>query len=436
MEHLNTQATSRADETGFASLWSATAVPGIAFPSLSGDAQADVAVVGAGYTGLSAALHLAERGISVIVLEAHEPGWGASGRNGGQVIPGLKYDPPELLAMFGSDLGQRMIDFVGQAPELVFQLIQRHGIDCDARRCGWIQPAHNTAMEPVLRRRAESWAAQGADVEILDRARTAEYIGTEIYRSAWLDKRGGALNPLSYARGLARSAQAAGARIHSSTPVGHLQAKGGAGFELKTAHGTVSARQVILATNGYTDGLWPGLRQSIIPAHSFQVATAPLADRVRRTILPYGQVCSDSRRLLLYFRIDSGGRLVMGGVGTFGAPRSTEVFQHLVRAVRHLFPQVDATYNFHWYGRVAMTMDHLPHLHEPAPGLLTALGYNGRGVAMATALGSLLARRASGEAPASIPMPVTPIRRIPLHPLRRVYVGAVRTYYRIRDVAA
>ncbi len=436
MNDALTQQAKQAEPTSFASLWSTTAEPGIAFPPLTGNAQADVAVVGAGYTGLSAALHLRECGASVIVLESQEPGWGASGRNGGQVIPGLKYDPPELLHIFGRDLGDRIVDFVGQGPELVFRLIERHGIVCDMRRCGWIQPAHNAAMEPVLQRRAESWIARGADVEILDRTRTAEYIGSDAYRSGWLDKRGGTLNPLSYARGLAAAAQVAGARIYAATPVTGLALDGRSGFVLTTPRGIVSARQVILATNAYTTDLWPGVRQSIIPVHSFQVATTPLPDQVRRSILPHGQVCSDSRRLLLYFRIDGSGRLLMGGGGTLSEPRSTLVFRHLRGAVEHLFPQVRATFEFYWYGRVAMTADHLPHLHEPVPGLLTALGYNGRGIAMATALGTILARRAGGEAPDSLPMPITPVHRIPLHAFRRLYVGAARTYYRIRDVAS
>ena len=430
------QRAKQVERTSFASLWSTTAEPGIAFPLLIGNAQADVAVVGAGYTGLSAALHLGECGASVIVLESHEPGWGASGRNGGQVIPGLKYDPPELLQMFGGDLGDRIADFVGQAPELVFRLIERHGIVCDAYRCGWIQPAHNAAMEVVLRRRAESWMARGANVEILDRARTVEYIGSDAYRAAWLDKRGGTLNPLSYARGLARAAHVAGTRIYSASPVTRLAPDGSKGFVLTTPRGSVNARQVILATNAYTTDLWPGVRQSIIPVHSFQVATTPLPDQVRRSILPHGQVCSDSRRLLLYFRIDESGRLVMGSGGTLGEPQSTLVFRHLKDAVRHLFPQVHATYEFHWYGRVAMTVDHLPHLHEPVSGILTALGYNGRGIAMATAFGTLLARRAAGEAPNSLQIPITPVHRIPLHAFRRLYVGAARAYYRTRDMAS
>lgn len=423
-----------ADPAAIRSVWQETAAPRVEYPALAGKVTADVAVVGAGYTGLSAALHLAEAGLRVTVIDAREPGWGASGRNGGQVIPGLKYDPPEMLAKYGPDLGARITAFVGNTPQLVFDLIARHGIACDARRCGWIQPAHNAQLEGVLKRRAESWAATGADVETLDKARVAELLGTNAYLGGWLDRRAGALNPLSYARGLAAAAARQGVAIHGATPATRLD-KVADGYVVHTPHGQIRAGQVILATNGYTGDLWKGLRQTIVSMHSYQVATDPLPEAVRATILPQGQVSSDSRRVLLYFRLDREGRFLMGGVGATGEGTKPADFAHLVRAARQLFPQVMQDFTFNWYGRVALTMDFLPHLHELAPGLHTALGYNGRGVGMATALGSLLARRVQGEPAAELPFPTTTQTRIPFHFLRNFYVAATRTYYRLRDKA-
>lgn len=431
---LSADPSATADPAAIRSVWEETARPGAEYPALAGKVATDVVVVGAGYTGLSAALHLAEAGVGVTVIDAREPGWGASGRNGGQVIPGLKYDPPEMLAKYGPDLGARMAEFVGNTPQLVFDLIARHGIDCDARRCGWIQPAHNAALEGLLRRRAESWAATGADVELLDRARVAELLGTGAYRSGWLDRRAGALNPLSYARGLAAAAARLGVAIHGATPATRLE-KTAEGYTVHTPQGEIRAGQVILATNGYTGDLWKGLRQTIVSMHSYQTATDPLPEAVRATILPQGHVSSDSRRVLLYFRLDREGRFLMGGVGATGEGTKPQDFAHLVRAARQLFPQITQDFTYNWYGRVALTMDFLPHLHELAPGLHTALGYNGRGVGMATALGALLARRVQGEPASALPFPTTPRTGIPFHFLRNVYVAATRTYYRLRDTA-
>lgn len=424
-----------ANPAGMQNVWELTAPAAAAYPALQGTVTADVAVIGAGYTGLSAALHLAMAGTGVVVIDAREPGWGASGRNGGQVIPGLKYDPPDMLAKYGPDLGARMTEFVGQTPQLVFDIIARHGIDCDARRCGWIQPAHNAALEGLLKRRAESWAATGADVERLDAARVAELLGTEAYRSGWLDRRGGSVNPLAYARGLAAAAARAGARIHADTAATGLE-RDGAGWIIRTAGGQIRAGTVILATNGYTGHLWPGLRQSLVSMHSAQVATDPLPDHVRSTILPQGHVSSDSRRVLLYFRLDRDGRFLMGGVGPTREARGASDFAHLIKAARQLFPQLTQPFTCNWYGRVALTMDFLPHLHELAPGLHAAMGYNGRGVGMGTAMGTLLARRALGEPAGALPFPTTDCRAIPLHPLRNIAVAATRAYYRLRDITA
>src|SRR5215468_5891014 len=189
------------------SLWAATAPPAPPTPPLAQSARADVCVVGAGYAGLSTALHLAERGVRTVVLEAHEPGFGGSGRNGGQVIPGLKYDPDDLVAMFGAEAGGHLVRVAGGAADTLFGLIARHGIDCEARKCGWIQPAFAAADVPVVERRAEQWQRRGAPVEVIDRDTVRRLVGSPIYHGGLLDRRGGSVQPLSYARGLARAVQ-------------------------------------------------------------------------------------------------------------------------------------------------------------------------------------------------------------------------------------
>ena len=416
-----------------ASRWAATATRPPPCPPLAGDARADVAIVGGGYTGLSAALRLAEAGVRAVVLEAQEPGWGASGRNGGHVIPGLKQDPDELLALLGPEAGQQAIETSAAAADLVFELIGRHAIDCQALRQGWIQVGHRPSALPVLRRRYEQLAARGFAVDWLDAQAATALIGPERYAGGWIDRRGGTLQPLSYARGLARAAQAMGAVIHGRTPATAL-VREARGWRVDTPAGAVRAETVLLASNGYTDDLWPGLKQSVVPVYSVQVATTPLGDNLGRAILPGGQCVSDTHRLLWYFRKDAAGRLLMGGGGSAYARDLPRLAAGLRRRVKALLPEHDETaFAFAWGGRVALTADHLPHLNELAPGLLAGLGYNGRGVAMATMMGHVLAERALGLAAPHYRFPASPLRPIPLHALRGVAVTALRMYYRLRD---
>jgi glycine/D-amino acid oxidase-like deaminating enzyme len=416
------------------SLWVATARPAPATPQLDESRHADVAIVGAGFSGLAAALRLAESSASVVVLEAGEPGWGASGRNGGQVIAGLKWDPDELVAMLGVEAGEHLARVAGAAPDTVFDLIERHGIDCEARRCGWIQPTFADADNALAERRVEQWQRRGAPVSILDREQACRLVGSPIYRGGWIDRRAGSLQPLSYARGLARAAQAAGALVCADSRVVAL-ARDGRRWRVGTAHGpTVTADNVLLATNGYSDGLWPQLRQSVIAANSFQVATERLPDALRRTVLPEGQVASDTRKLLLYYRADHDGRLIMGGRGTFGEPSGPADYRHLEAVIGLVFPQLKGTRcEFHWSGRVALTRDHLPHVHRPTPGLTLLLGYNGRGVAMATTLGTMVGANLAAPDANPLPLAATAIRPIPLHSLHRIYATAVLQMYRISD---
>ena len=416
------------------SLWTATAPAGPACPPLLGEVEAEVAIVGGGYTGLSAALHLAERKVSVVLLEAREPGWGASGRNGGQVIPGLKEDPDEVERIMGPTFGRRAVRLSAAAPDLVFDLVARHGIACDAVRAGWIQPAPDEAGVRLQQARVRQWERRGAPVEWLDRGAVSIALGTGLYEGGLLDRRGGSLQPLAYARGLAAAAIRAGARIHGRTAARRLE-RVGPGWRLLTPYGAVRARMVLVCTNGYTDGLVGGLAQALVPVTSVQVASAALSDNVRRSILPGGEAASDTRRLLVYFRLDPAGRLVIGGRGAYGERGIRAAQARLRRLAHRIFPQLpdDLRWERAWGGFVALTEDHLPFLVEPEPGLVAAGGYNGRGVAMATAMGRVLADKASGVPDAELDFPVTRLRPMPLHALRRPVIALAVAVKAVQD---
>lgn len=423
----------RSDAAPAQPLWAVTARPGVEFQALDGAVNAQAAVIGAGYTGLSAALHLSELGRDTVLLEQREIGMGASGLNGGQVIAGVKSDPDELLQRFGPQLGQQMIATVGAGPALVFDLVRKHAIDCDAIRNGWIQAATSPRAITAIRARVEQWRGHGADAELLDSQAISRLIGSDCYCGGWIDRRGGTVQPLSYARGLARAAQRAGARIHVHSPAVNLS-RDGANWHIDTPRGRVTAPTVILATNAYTDGLVEPLRRSLVVVPSFQVATAPIPLALRSTILPQQQSVSDTGDLLRYFRLDADGRLLMGSRGAFDRTPTPQSARHLYRAVREIYPALnDIEFEYHWSGLVAITADRLPHLHRLAAGLFAGVGYNGRGIAMATTMGRLLARLASGESDDDLSFPVSEVRPLRLHRFARLAARAAMEFLRVRD---
>jgi glycine/D-amino acid oxidase-like deaminating enzyme len=416
------------------SLWAATAAAPPPTEALRESTRVDVLVIGGGYAGLSTALHLAQRGIGVVVLEAREIGFGGSGRNGGQVIPGLKYDPDDLIRMYGAEHGEKLIRFVGATADMVFDLIATHHMDVPHTRKGWIRGAHTREALAVAHRRADQWRRHGVDARSLDAAQAAELLGTDRYLGGWLDPRAGKIQPLSYVRGLARAAMNAGARVHTDTPAAKLERQGTQWVATTSGGATVTADRVVMCTNAYGGDLWPGLKTSIIDANTFQVATKPLPDTVRDSILPQGHVSSDTRNLLLYFRQDHQGRLLMGGRGPFREPKGPADWSHLERVMVKMFPQVAGTpFEFRWCGRVAITRDYLPHLHEPEPGLLIDIGCQGRGVGLQTAMGRAMADYVAGGDRSALPVPVSSIKPFPLYALRRLYVNAVVTWYRMND---
>jgi len=415
------------------SLYADTARPPADTPPLDGDKRASVCVIGGGFTGLSSALHLAQDGADVVVLEQHEPGWGASGRNGGQVNPGLKHDPDTVEKDFGPDLGGRMIRMSWNAPNVVFDLIARHQITCEASQTGTMRAAWQRNNVSDIQSAYEQGARRGMPVELLDRDAMRIKTGADRYLCALLDNRGGHVNPLGYARGMAQAAIQAGAAVHGGTPATKVW-RDGAMWRVRTPSGTVTADRLIIGTNGYTDDLWPKLRRSVVPVFSGVTASEPVADAVAETIMPHRASVYELGSVTTYYRVDRSNRVVIGGRCRQSDVASPDQVPFLVNYARRLWPQLAGIKWTHgWSGQLAITPDHYPHIHEPAPGVLVCVAYNGRGVAMSTAMGPQLAKRTLGGEAAEIDMPITDLKEIPFHGLWKSAVAARLLYGRVRD---
>jgi glycine/D-amino acid oxidase-like deaminating enzyme len=391
------------------------------------------AVIGAGFTGLSTALHLAESGVEVAVLEAKDIGWGASGRAFGQVVPYLKQGHAAILRHYGAERGRRIVDAVAKGPSLVFDLIEQHRIVCWPMRSGLIFAAHSPAGRRDLEGRTAYWQQRGAPVELVEGTQCADLIGSRLYPVASLDRRGGHINPFAYVRGLANAAVAAGATIHEATPVRALR-RDGARWALDAGPAGLTADTVVIATNAYTGDLFPGLRDSIIPMRGHGFVTDPLSDNVHRSILPQRQSLTDTRHLFSAVRILPDGRLHVSAHGPAFGPERTAEWRRVDARARRLFPQLGALrWSEGWSGWVAMTPEHFPRLHEPAPGLFAGLGYNGRGIAAATMMGRDLAALVRGATDAGTVFPLMPLRPLAWHRAAPALVRALVQVYRLHD---
>ena len=409
-------------------LWEASAPSAPQTPPLRGRIAVDVAVIGAGYTGLSAALHLAEAGRSVAVLEAAEVGFGASGRNVGLVNAGMWVLPDELPKRLGATHGARLLQTLGDAPSVVFDLVARHGMDCEAVRHGTLHCAVGASGLAGLRARAAQWQRLGAPVRLLDAADTAARTGTLAYAGSLLDLRAGTIQPLAYARGLARAALAVGAAVHTASPVVAVEDRGTAWRLVVDGGGQVDADWVIVATNAYTllAGPWSALASELVRMPYFNMATRPLPDALREMILAGREGAWDTRTVLSSFRLDAAGRLVFGSIGALRPPGHA-VHRHWGRrALAKLFPQLgDVAFEHEWYGWIGTTSDALPRLHRLARQVVAFNGYNGRGIGTGTVFGRELARLVSGQASAEeLPLPMVDVSPIAWKPAREAFYEA------------
>ena len=369
-------------------LWSATAPDISPFPRLEGSLTADVAIIGGGFTGLSAALHLAEAGKSVVLLEARIMGYGGSGRNVGLINAGLWTPPDEVEVELGKEAGQKLNGVLAGAPAYVMALIEKYNIDCELTKTGTLHCAHSAKGFADLEARFAQQKARKAPVTLLSREEASVRLGTSLFHGALHDARAGTLQPLSYARGLAKAAGGAGAQLFEDSEVTACTPEG-AGWQLHTREGTVTARHVIEATNAYECQIDT---PRYTPVYYFQCATDPVPEDLREGILPGREGCWDTAMVMTSFRWDKAGRMIVGGVGKLDAPGEGAHLKWAARKLAQIFPTLTGQKFSHgWHGRIAMTGDHVPKIVQTGNSKISVFGYSGRGIGPGTVFGKAAA---------------------------------------------
>ena len=393
------------EEPANQSLWAHTAHEALPAVPLSNAVTADLTIVGGGFTGCSAALQAAEQGLVVRLIEARDFAHGGSGRNVGLVNAGLWLPPETIEQELGAAAGRRLNEALAAAPDLVFDLIERHAIACDALRNGTLHCAHGPGGLVDLKRRHQQLLRQGAPVTLLTAQEAQERIGSDLFPGALHDARAGTINPYSYCMGLARAATTAGAVLHNHSPATAIR-RDGDHWVVEAGHGQVRSSSLLLATNAYHD-LAKGVAQpKAATVFYFQLATEPLSSNLRGTVLPGGEGCWDTATVMSSFRTDASGRVLIGGMGSLDHASTFAHDSWAKRKLARLFPQLgDQPIEFAWSGRVAMTADHLPKIVRLGPGGYQVHGYSGRGIGPGTvfgkAIGDAIAKGDEAELPLS-----------------------------------
>ncbi|WP_298959095.1 FAD-binding oxidoreductase [uncultured Roseibium sp.] len=380
------------------SYYAATANRQTSHAPLEGARTCDTCVIGGGYTGLSAALHLAERGQNVMLLEANRVGWGASGRNGGQVGSGQRVEQTVLEDRHGKSHARLLWDLAEESKALVKKLIVRHQIACDYAP-GILHADHRKSFLEESRDYVEHLRIQYGyeDIRYIGPDEIGAHVGSPKYFGGTLDQGAGHLHPLNFALGLARAAEAAGALLFEETRVTEIESHGQPRILIKTERGEVRADNAILACNGYLGGLERKTAAHVMPINNFIIATEPLAATEAEQIIRGNLAVADSKFVINYFRLSSDKRLLFGGGENYGYHFPKDIKSFVRAPMLEIFPQLeDVGIDYGWGGTLAITPKRMPFFARPAPNMFTAAGYSGHGVAMATLGGQILAEAVSG----------------------------------------
>jgi len=415
-------------------LWEKTAPPGPSLHSLDKKVSSDVAIIGAGIAGLSTAIHLAQEGVIVIVLESGQPGSGATGQSGGLIVPDfIRHLPSDLERALGAEAGTKLINMIGNSAEACFALIDKYKIDCDARQNGFWVPAHDKLVAAALQQRAHEWAARGFKVRYAGISETIETLGANKYCGAMVYKNGGTLNPLAYCRGLASVALELGVRIFNNSEALELE-RTRSHWLIKTPEGEVEASDLVLAANGGNAKLHHSLKNTVLPLDVIEYATAPLTLEQRRTLLKDRVAFTDKQNYLFTARCDSADRLV-SAFPDFATSRSQKtLLKEAKRRIKQHFPQLGPVeIEFLWPGQAWINTDLLPKVYALGENAVAIQACNGRGIASNTIIGSELAKAIITRDFSNLPVEVTAPRPVKPYGLLKHLPAVLMTIARAKN---
>ncbi|WP_104201739.1 NAD(P)/FAD-dependent oxidoreductase [Billgrantia saliphila] len=422
-----------ANQEHVASYYAATASSSSQRPALEGDVECEVCVVGAGFTGMSSALHLAEQGHDVIVLEAARVGYGASGRNGGQIVNSYSRDMDVIEARYGAETARVLGDMAFEGNRIIRSRIEQYRIECDLKE-GNLFAACNTKQLHGLREHKALWERYGhRELELLEGEAYKREVVSERYVGALVDHSGGHLHPLNLVLGEAAAFEARGGRIHEQSPV--LEVRHGEAVTLRTPRGSVRARRVVMAGNAYLQGVLPELESKSMPCGTQIITTEPLPEALRRELIPHDMAVEDCNYLLDYYRFTADGRLLYGGGVNYGGQDSADIASVIRPKMLKTFPQLaDVRIDYAWSGNFLMTLNRLPQFGRLNDNVYYAQGYSGHGVTCAHLAGRLIAEVMRGEAGRFDAFAGLPHLPFPGGRLLRVPLSAMGAwYYAMRD---
>ncbi|WP_144463548.1 NAD(P)/FAD-dependent oxidoreductase [Siminovitchia fortis] len=419
------------------SMWEATAGERKSRPALVDDKHCDVVIIGGGFSGLSTSYHLQKMGHKTIVLEKNRVGYGASGRNGGELLSGYHGTMESFAQKKGFETAKTMWELSLDSIDLVENISKENGISCDLVRKGDIRPAYKISHLDRFKRDQEYLAEKlnFHEISIIGRSEMKTELNTDFYHGARINERGAHFHPLKFALGLADAVENLGGTIFENSEAVHIQKDSASKAIVTTPKGRVIADEVVIVTNAYAGNLNKTLKKSVIPVESIMIATEPLTEELMQDLIPKNRAVSDSKNLLYYFRRTADNRMAFGGSGrAFGKKAQRMLFDNLREGMVTVFPQLkDARVEYRWGGKVGFTQDFLPYIGQLEDGTHFAFGYCGKGAAMAVMAGKVLAETISHPERVNNPLKKENLRPIPFHSQHAKGVGLMKFYMAFQD---